>query len=174
MKPYGELLGRLQQLSSQDRSWIMQQLTDRERAKLLEKLETPEIAPEIAEPKLREAAQPAASSDAKRTDPIKALLKVDPRIVAALLKHEPAWLGAGVLAGQEESWSKAVLDALPASQRSDVERIRSQSFGDELMQSAARQILARCQADVTATSAFDRLVEKISASRSKRRLSLHL
>lgn len=174
MNRHEELLGRLQQLGSQDRSWIMQQLTERERAQLLSKLETPRIAPAITNEKVPEAAPATVASEIKRPDGIKALSRVDPRIVAALLRHEPAWLGAIVLAGQDESWNKAVLDALPASQRSEVERSRSQSFGDELMQSAVRQVLAHCQADVAATSAFDRLVEKIGASRSKRRLTLHL
>lgn len=178
MKPHAELLGRLQQLNSQDRSWIMQQLSERERAQLLATLEAPDAAQEVAPPVDAEIAkakhQPAAPSDPKRPDPFKALSKVDPRVVAALLKHEPVWLGAIVLATPDENWGRAILDALPAPQRPEMERMRSHSFGDALVQSVARQVLARCQAEVVPPSAFDRLVERIGASRSKRRLTLHL
>lgn len=173
MKPQAELLGRLQQLNPQDRGWIMQQLSERERAQLLSTLEIPEQAPEVVSTKLHEV-QAAALAEPKKTGSERTLSRVEPRTMAALLKHEPAWIAAIVLQGQDESWSHEVLDALPSLQRSEVERARAQSFGDALVQAVLRQVLERCQGDVATASAFDRLVERIGSSRTKRRLTLHL
>ncbi len=171
MKPQADLLGRLQQLNPQDRGWIMQQLSERERAQLLSTLDVP--TPEVVSTKLHEV--PAvAPAEPKKTGTDKTLSRVEPRTMAALLKHEPAWIAAIVLQGQDESWSGPVLDALPSLQRTEVERARAQSFGEELVRTVLRQVLEQCQGDVATASAFDRLVERISASRSKRRLTLHL
>ena len=166
MKPQTTLLGRLQQLNAQDRSWIMQQLSERERSQLLATLEEPAKAPEV---------RPApVALDVKKHDGAKTLSRVEPRAMAALLRHEPAWIAAIVIHAADDGWSREVLDALPTLQRSEVERARTQSFGEELTQAVVRHVLERCQGDVATVSAFDRLVERISASRSKRRLTLHL
>lgn len=172
MKSQAELLGRLQQLNVQDRGWIMQQLSERERAQLLSTLEASETPPEVLGAKVQDM-RPATPPDIKNNDGAKALCRVEARAMATLLRHEAAWIAAIVIHGQDERWSRAVLDALPASQRSEVEGVRAQSFGEELVQAVARQVLARCQGDV-AVSAFDRLVDKVAASRSRRRLTLHL
>lgn len=173
MKSQADLMGRLQQLNVQDRSWIMQQLSERERAQLLATLEAPEQAAEAVSAKAPQA--PAvAPVEPKKNDGAKALARVEPRAMASLLRHEPAWIAALVIQGRDESWSKEVLDALPALLRSQVERACAQSFGEELTQAVVRQVLAHCQGEMATVSVFDRLVEKISASRSRRRLTLHL
>ena len=173
MKPQATLLGRLQQLNARDRGWIMQQLSERERSQLLATLETPEPAPEVVTAKVQEM-RPAPQPDTKKNEAARTLSRVEPRAMATLLRGEPAWIAAIVIQGQDDHWSKEVLEALPALQRSEVEKARAQTFGDELMQAVVRQVLARCQGDVATVSAFARLVERIGASRSRRRLTLHL
>ncbi len=173
MKTDPTLLSRLQQLNATDRGWVMQQLSEVERAQLLATLEAAEQPVEVVSMNVREV-RPVAPSDNRKNEGAKSLSRVEPRIMAALLRHEPAWIAALVLQSQDASWSRELLDAMPALQRSEVERIRSQTFGAELVQAVTKQVLARCQGDVAAVSAFDRLVERIGASRSKRRLTLHL
>lgn len=173
MKPQATLLGRLQQLNGRDRSWIMQQLSERERSQLLATLETSEPAPEVVNAKVQEV-RPAPQPDTKKTEDAKTLSRVEARTMAALLRYEPAWIAAVVIQGQDDAWSKDVLDALPALQRSEVEKARAQTFGAGLTQAVVRQVLARCVGEVATVSAFDRLVERIGASRSRRRLTLHL
>lgn len=165
MKLQSELLGKLHELSAGDRAWIVERLSEQERAQLFATLSTPAAAPEIK------------STNEHRAEPgdvVKALARVEPRLVAAITKTEPAWLNAVLAAAQHETWSKEFLDALPAALRAEVERAQPVQFGAALTESVTRLILQRCDGNVPVGSAFDRFVERLSSARSKRRMTLHL
>lgn len=170
MKSPSELLGKLNQLNARDRAWILEQLSAHERLQLLATLEpsmpvaVTSTKPLHIEPK----------SHAQASDVVKALGRAEPRLVAAITRSEPAWLNAVIASAQQESWSKVFIEALPATLRVAVERTQPWQFGAALTESATRQILERCRGNVPVESPFERLVERFSTARSKRRMTLHL
>lgn len=164
MKLQSQLLGKLHELSTGDRAWIVERLSEQERAQLFATLSAPDAQAASAQP----------SSDASFGDVVKVLARVEPHLVAEITKNEPAWLNAALAAAQHETWSKAFLDALPAALRAEAARAASSQFGPALTESVTRLILERCDGSVPIRSAFDRLVERLSSARSKRRMTLHL
>jgi hypothetical protein len=171
MKLQSELLGKLHQLSAGDRTWILERLSAQERSQLLATLE-PTVAPaEVTNTKpLHIEPKPLGEI----SDVVKALGRAEPRLVAAITRNEPAWLNAVIASAQHDSWSKAFIEALPASLRVEVERTQPWHFGAALTEAATRQILERCRGNVPVESPFERLVERLSTARSKRRMTLHL
>ena len=166
MKSQSELLGKLHKLNARDRAWIVEHLSEQERAQLMSSLAEP--VPEITAMKLQ-AVERHPPAQVART-----LGRVEPRIVAMITKTEPAWLNAVIASEQDPAWNVAFLDALPAALRADVERLHPKEFGPALRESVTRLILARCQGNVPVESAFERLVERLSSSRSRKRMTLHL
>ncbi|MFC4312691.1 hypothetical protein ACFPN2_26640 [Steroidobacter flavus] len=166
MKSQSELLGQLHRLNARDRAWIVEHLSEQERAQLMSSLAQP--TPDITAMKLH-AVEHHSSADSART-----LGRVEPRIVAMITRTEPAWLNAVIVSEQEPTWSVAFLEALPATLRADVERMHPKEFGPALRESVTRLVLARCQGNVPVESAFERLVERLSSSRSRKRMTLHL
>lgn len=160
-----ELLGKLHELSSGDRAWIVERLSEQERAQLFATLSSPAATPET---------KSTSEHRAEASDVVKALARVEPRLVAAITKTEPAWLNAVLAASQHETWSRAFLDVLPAAFRAEVERVAPSQFGPALTESVTRLILERCHGNVPVGSPFDRWVERLSSARSKRRMTLHL
>lgn len=171
MKSPSELLGKLHRLSARDRAWIVEHLSEQERAQLMSSLAEP--AAVITDLKLKVVAQPRESG-ATSTDAARTLGRVEPRLVAMVTRTEPAWLNAVIAATQDAAWNGAFVESLPASLRPDVERTHSKEFGPALRESVTRLVLARCQGDVPVESAFERLVERLSSSRSRKRMTLHL
>lgn len=172
MKSQSELLGKLHKLKPQDRAWIVERLSEQERAQLLSTVAAPEAG--VANMQLSAVEERTAQVESKPADVVRSLSRLEARRVAAALKHEPAWLVAVILSAQQLAWSKELLDALPAIQRADVERMQPNQFGPALLESATRQVLIRCHnGNVPVESAFDRLVERLSTARSKKRLHLH-
>lgn len=165
MKSQSELLARLHELSAGDRAWIVERLSEQERAQLFATLSSPAATPEIKSTN-EHRAEPA--------DVVKTLARIEPRLVAAITKNEPAWLNAVIAAAQHEAWRKAFFDALPASFRGEVERAQALQFGPALTESVTRLILERCRGSVPVESAFERFIERLSSARSKRRMTLHL
>lgn len=165
MKPHSELLGKLHQLSATDRAWIVERLSERERAQLFATLSSPAAAPEI---------KSTIEHRAESADALKTLSRVEPRLVAAITRTEPAWLNAVIASAQHESWRKAFLDALPTALRADVERSLASQFGAALTESVTRLVLERCRGDVPVESPIERFIERLSSARSKRRMTLHL
>lgn len=168
MKPQSQLLEKLQRLSAGDRAWIVERLSEQERTQLLATLAGPTNPPE----ETFRPVEPRRTDDT--SDPVKTLARVEPRLVAAICRHEPAWLNAVLAAAQQESWRRVFLEALPATLRSEVERTQSSQFGAALTESVTRLILDRCHGDVPSESPFEKLVERLSSARSKRRMTLHL
>jgi flagellar motor switch protein FliG len=162
-------------LKPQDRAWIVERLSQQERAQLLSTVRPPE--PGAASMQVTASEERASQVDSKSIDVVRSLSRVEARRVAAVLKHEPTWLVAVIVSAQQQGWSKELLDALPAAQRTDVERmqLKPMHFGPALVECATRLILTRCHnGNVPVDSAFDRLVERLSSARSRKRLTLHL
>lgn len=171
MKSPSELLGKFHRLSARDRAWIVEHLSEQERAQLMSSLtESPTV---VTDTKLH-GVEPPRASEVTSSDAARTLGRVEPRVVAMITRTEPPWVNAVVAATQDAAWNIAFLDGLPASLRSDVERIHPKEFGPALRDSVTRLILARCQGDVPVESAFERLVERLSSSRSRKRMTLHL
>lgn len=171
MKSQSELLGKLHRLSARDRAWIVEHLSEQERSQLVSTLA--EAAPAITEMKLH-SIEHRPPADVKSTDAARTLARVEPRVVAMITRTEPAWLNAVIASEQDPAWNVAFLEALPATLRADVERMHPKEFGPSLRESVIRLILARCQGHVPVESAFERLVERLSSSRSRKRMTLHL
>jgi hypothetical protein len=173
MKPQSALLGKLHKLNARDRAWIVEHLSEHERAQLMSSLAEPPA--DVTAVKLHTVVQDRdLPSDAKSADAARTLGRVEPRVVAMITKTEPAWLNAVIASEQEPAWSEIFLEALPATLRADVERMQSKQFGPALCESVTRLILARCHGDVPVESKFERLVERLSSSRSRKRMTLHL
>jgi hypothetical protein len=169
MKSPSELLGKLHRLSPRDRAWIVEHLSEQERAQLMSSL----AEPVITDGKLRVAEQPREPASTS-TDSARTLGRVEPRLVAMVTRTEPAWLNAVIAATQDAGWSVAFLESLPAALRADVERTPAKEFGPALREAVTRLVLARCEGDVPVESAFERLVDRLSSSRSRKRMTLHL
>lgn len=163
-----ELLGKLHKLSSSDRAWIVEHLSESERSQLFSTLSDSAPTAEVVATRLT-AVEPPAAPDA-----VKALGRVEPRHMAALAKSESAWLVAVLVSAQSEDWRAAFLEASPAVLRAEVERIQARTYGAALTESVARLMLARSPMEVPRESVFERLVERLGSSRSKRRMTLHL
>lgn len=170
MKSQSELLGQLHKLNARDRAWIVEHLSDQERARLMSSLAEP--APGITAMKLHAVEHPPA--DVKSADAARTLGRVEPRIVAMITKTEPAWLNAVIASEQEPAWNEVFLETLPATLRAEVERMHPKEFGAALRESVTRLILARCQGNVPVESTFERLVDRLSSARSRKRMTLHL
>jgi hypothetical protein len=177
MKLRSELLGKLHKLKPRDRAWIVERLSEQERAQLLANVAAPGAEPEVVTAQLSVVEGRATQAEQKPIDVVRSLSRVEPRQVAAVIKNEPAWLIAVIASEQQQAWCTGLLDALPAAQRTDVERIQLKHlrFGAALAESATRLILTRCHnGQVPVESAFERIVERLSTARTKKRLTLHL
>lgn len=149
-----DILQRLQALTSDDRTWILGKLPAAAKSTLL-------------------AAASAEPSPPPATAPTLA-----PRSVAAALKEEPAWLAAAFLQGAADPWAAEVIGHLPAVLRSDVANLRR---AESTLTPLSRQTLADLlhahvgqSAPPPTPSKFHTLLERLSASRSRKRMTLHL
>ncbi len=164
MRNVADILQHLHTLSAEDRTWILGKLPAPAKSLLL--------AGASDEPS---PAAPAATtaSDAPRLPSTLAAMQV-----AAALKEEPAWLAAALLEGAAEPWIADVVERLPAVLRSDVASIRraGSTLTPSARQTLIRLFLAKIgqAAPQTTPSRFQLLLERLSASRSRKRLTLHL
>ena len=151
-----DILRTLHGLAAEDRAWIIARLPARAKARLL------------GEKPQADASVPAASVP---TD-------IDASRLAAVLAEEPSWIAAAVLDGAAEPWAAAVLECLPAGMRADIASV--QRIGCPLTphakQLVIRTLLARvgCGVSTPARSGFQQLLARLSASRSRKRLTIHL
>lgn len=145
-----DLLNKLQRLAPSDRAWVVEHLSPQEKAQLLASVADEPVV-----------THPVSGSD--------------PRQLAQVLKHEPAWLIAAVLGAQREASAKAVLETLPVPRREEIERLQRLGFGPALVAAALEVVSAQTPEPVTRNeSAFARLVDRLGSSRSRKRLTLHL
>ena len=153
-----EILRTLHGLNVEDRAWIIERLPTRTKAQLLamnpQEEETPEEQPERI---------PAA---------------IDPVRLAAVLADEPAWIAAVVLEGSSQPWVAAVFERLPVGMRADVRSMQAavSTLTSHAKQTVIRLVLARvgCGEAAPTRSRFQSLLARLSASRSRKRLTIHL
>ena len=159
-----DILQRLQALSVEDRTWILGRLPVAAKATLLAAASGGSSPPPPAA--AREIEGPALSTT------------LPPQSVAAALKEEPAWIAASILGNAGGPWIVEVLAHLPAVLRSDIASLRR---SDSMLTPLARQTLVNlllAQIDQSppppTPSKFHTLLERLSASRSRKRMTLHL
>jgi hypothetical protein len=157
-------LQRLHSLTAEDRTWILEKLPAPAKSLLLA---TTSEAPAPAAPVATAGDTPSLPTTLTATT------------VAAALREEPAWLAAAVLADAAESRSTEIVERLPAVLRSDIVSMRHVAA---TLTPAARQVLVRLllakigepAPPEPAPSRFHLLFDRLSASRSRKRLTLHL
>jgi hypothetical protein len=160
-----DILRQLHALSVQDRAWI------------LEKLPAP--AKSLLLAAVSDAPAPAAPVAATASEIPILPTTLAATAIAAALREEPAWLAAAVLEGAAESRIAEVLERLPGVLRSDMATMRRVAC---TLTPAARQVLLRMvlakigepAPPPPAPSRFHVLLDRLSASRSRKRLALHL
>lgn len=164
MRKVADILQHLHALTAEDRTWILGKL--------------PEPAKSLLLAAVSDEPSPAAPVVATARDASSLPTTLAAMQVAAALKEEPAWLAAAVLEGACESWIAGVVERLPAVLRSDVASIRraGSALTPSARQALIRLLLARIgqAAPQPAPSRFHLLLERLSASRSRKRLTLHL
>jgi hypothetical protein len=161
-----DILQQLHSLTAEDRTWILEKLPAPAKSLLLA---TSSDAPAPAP-----AAPVAPASDSPSLP--RTLVATT---VAAALREEPAWLAAAVLEGAAESRIAEIVERLPAVLRSDIVSMRRVAA---TLTPAARQVLIRLllakigepPPPEPAPSRFHLLFDRLSASRSRKRLTLHL
>jgi hypothetical protein len=169
-----DALGLLQGLTDEDRAWIVARLPTAAKSQLLQAGQPPRNA----ESSGRKAASEAEQLPAVTGEPADVLENVAPKTLLAILKDEPAWITAALLQAHAWTWSTQLLDALPAVLHADVatlERAKTR-FTPEVAQSVRRLIAARVaagQRDDRASSKFATLLDRLSASRVRKRMVFH-
>jgi hypothetical protein len=166
-----DILQRLHGLTTEDRTWILARLPSGARSTLRAAVK--------AEQSSRVDADVVAETQVDTTGEVARLpSSLDPEAVAALLKGEPAWIAAALLEGSAEPWTAMVLEHLPSMLRADIERHRR--AGCTLTVLARQTLISAFMAGVGNTphtpvpSKFQSLLDRVSASRSRKRLTIHL
>jgi hypothetical protein len=169
----GDILGRLQDLSEEDRAWVVARL------------------PAQAKEKLRDERSGAARKDAMRSSvavrkqketvasevALDLLARAEPQSLAAVLEHEPVWITAALIQIRDWPWTVQLLEALSPLVRTQVmDAQRAARTCTPLMAATLARLVASRIAHSTLprASKFETLVERVRAARSKKRLSLHL
>lgn len=162
------VLQTLHGLTAEDRAWIIARLPARAKARLL--------APTANERESHDREQLPAHL--AKTDTLNLPPDVDAGSLATMLKAEPAWIAAALLQECEESLKAAVLERLPAVLRADISDI--QRAGCKLTPLATQTLLRLLLTRIghakggSPPSKFHSLLERLSASRSRKRLTIHL
>lgn len=174
MNAQAEALTLLHDLTAEDRAWLIAQLPAEARSRLLAESDANEGGDAL---KVVPASR-APEVDASESSALDGLVTVDVAALALVLKDEPPWLIAALLEARTWSWATEFLDALPALTRSQVTSTRRAgcSFAPLLAETLARLIVLRLGHGEAprSPSTFETLVARLSAARSKKRLSIHL
>lgn len=168
MKSAAEVLEQLGSLAEADRAWILAQLSPGAKARLLEEPQPSATAPFVA--------PSAVPVDADQISPRMLLARVDAERAAHAFATEPAWVLAALLAAEEWPWRAALIARLADPVRMELERLERTTFTVHLLDIVLRvavQKVSGCEPP-RRDSRFSKLVTKFSASRTRRRLSLHL
>lgn len=160
-----QILQTLGKLGTEDRAWVIARLPARAKAQLLK------MSPNEPAPRVAEAAAPQQPSERMPAD-------IDVGRLAAVLMEEPSWIAATLLEGSVEPWVTAVLDRLPATMRADI--AENQRAASALTPHAKQALLRTALKRVgrgeraPAPSRFQSLLARVSASRTRKRLTIHL
>ena len=157
-----DILQTLHGLAAEDRAWIIARLPARAKAQLLgEKAQVDE----------KPQTDARVPTDIVPND-------VDASRLAAVLAEEPSWIVAVVLDGAAEPWAAAVLERRQTGMRADIATVQRTgcSLTPHARQVLIRTVLARvgCGASTPVRSGFQQLLARLSASRSRKRLTIHL
>jgi len=162
-----DILRTLHGLAAEDRAWIIARLPTRAKAQLLALTPDDDASHLIKDevPEQHEDEGLPAGVDAGR--------------LATVLAEEPAWIAAAVLEGSTEAWAAAVTERLPTGMRADIRSTHSgaRTLTQHAKQTLIRAVLARvgCGEPAQAPSSkFQSLLARLSASRSRKRLTIHL
>lgn len=176
-----DILSTLGRLSDADRHWIIENLPAQAKSQLLS------VSPPGHSLSASDPMQPSLPTDvsgapdsSKRNyeDASQTLAAADSGLLADVLKAEPAWLTAALLRSREWTWRSEVMGALPSGLRTEVARIADSdlTFTPHLTTTVVNLVTARLNGQVAprTVSRFEALVEKLAATRSKRRWSINL
>lgn len=159
-----EILRKLHGLAAEDRDWIIARLPSRAKAQLLA------TGPDERAPHMPTFEVPQPDEGVPGD--------VDVTRLAAILASEPSWIAAVLLDGCVQPWAAAVCERLPLGMRADIASLHRS--GGPLTAHAKRvlirTVLARIGGAESAPvrSKFQGLLARLSASRSRRRLTIHL
>lgn len=178
-----DILSTLDRLSEADRDWIIENLPAQAKSQLLSVpsssdsdslLVSDSVGSSVSTPMV---GGPETSSQ-QPEGAFQVLADVNPGWLADLLKAEPAWLTVAVLRSREWAWRSELMDALPVGLRTEVARMADSdmSFAPQLTTTVVSLVAARLNGHTVprTMSRFEALVEKLAATRSKRRWSIHL
>ena len=157
-----DILRTLHGLAVEDRAWIIERLPARAKAQLLA------MHPDESKPE--------EEGHQEHLERIPA--DIDAGRLAAVLADEPLWIAAVVLEGSTEPWVAAVFERLPVGMRADVRSMQAavRALTAHAKQTLIRSVLARvgCGEAEPTRSRFHALLARLSASRSRKRLTIHL
>lgn len=169
MKTELDVIAKLGELSESDRRWILSQLPMSARSRLLSESDAAVPRPASSPPE-------NTTLTTSEEDQIFAKLhRAHPDTVAEVLRNEPTYLAAAFMLISDWPWRVQFLNSLPASQRVEVAELASAIDLTPAMSRALSRMLAE-QLDHSVAgpqrtpSRFEALVERIGASRSRRRL----
>jgi hypothetical protein len=163
MTDVADIMQRLHALTVEDRAWILGKLPATAKSALL--------AAAAGEP------SPPPSAPTVEDAPVLPTT-LAPRSVAAALKEEAAWVAVALLEDADESWIAEVIAHLPPVLRSDIDSMRRAGASLTILarRTLIRLLLAKIgeAAPQPAPSKFQVLLDRLSASRSRKRMTLHL
>lgn len=167
MTSANDVIAQLGTLAEADRAWILEQLPRAAKALLLDEPLHAHAVP-VDAPPLNESEEQSIA---------RALARAEGQCVRHVLGKEPSWLIAAVMQMRSWPWRTEVLDGLPEWQRLEVTRLEEKAtFTVQTSDAIARLLLQRITGSELPPpeSTFSKLVAKLSSSRVRRRLSVHL
>lgn len=140
MSVHAQVLDRLGGLRPSDRAWILKRLSVRERAALMEG-----GMQELNAFDARSAGASSAAPSADKKHRV-TLLLATAETMTDVLRREPPWLIAAMLALDEWPWAQTVLQSLPGHVRAEVQHLLERSvtltaaMRDAVLASCAQQV----------------------------------
>jgi hypothetical protein len=137
---HDELLARLARLDSQDRAWLLAELSPALRRELAGMLDEP--AAKVAGA-ARATFSPTTSSPPSAAQAPGGWETLDAHLAAAALSAEPAWLVSTATRDADAQWREQLLAAMPTRRRLDIES--ADRGGGSLGARAAKIVLDGCR-----------------------------
>jgi hypothetical protein len=168
MNSANDVIARLGTLAEADRAWILEQLPPAAKALLLDEPAQAHAVPVVEAQPLNESEEQSIA---------RALARAEAQCVCHVLSKEPCWVIAAVLQIRSWPWRDEVLRGLPEWQRLEVTQLETRAaFTVQMSDTLSRLLLQRVTGSELPPpeSRFAKLVSKLSSSRVRRRLSVHL
>lgn len=116
MSTQQQVLDRLGTLRPRDRAWILKRLSPHERTALMDVAMRTAPGAAVASTMVTARAAPASV----QKEHVTTLRLADTDVIANVLRREPPWLVAAVLAIEDWPWTQEVLQLLPLPVRNEV------------------------------------------------------